>query len=264
MMARQGFTSDSEAHAQQAHHLSLSQIAVGDEAHYDAAFGSNGSSTTATKGIDQGSSCTSSNRVSSMTSIDSNLYRQLPGYRIFSAPLEWKSASSIAQAAGIAAGHMATTQSEGVQLSCPPCVGVADMEEYVDILSTAENQRTLSIVSDPIMNHHGRFKEGSLDGITNPPNSPHGASHRMSSPSPPKDSPSKNSNKKSSPMKGVSPSKVRFEHIAEKVGIKVAVTKKEDGNSPITPPGKRNWLNVWRGGARKDSSKDDSTVFSIH
>ncbi|KAK5165527.1 uncharacterized protein LTR77_009056 [Saxophila tyrrhenica] len=180
------------------------------------------------------------NRVSSMTSIDSNLYRQWPGCRVFSPHLEWKSASSIAQAAGLATGHMTNAESE-------------------DTGKAIEPQRIVSFTSEK-MTHHSRFQEGSLDGITNPPNSPQPISPPMSPTLSAINSPGKTS-KRSSPAKGTSPAKVKFEHIAEKVGIKVTTGgKKEDGSSPSSPNGKRNWRNVWRGGSRKDSSQDEGSV----
>ncbi|KAK3721333.1 hypothetical protein LTR37_003209 [Vermiconidia calcicola] len=193
---------------------------------------------TAAHSVNQSSSNNASNRISSMTSIDSNLYRQYPGHRVFSPHLEWKSASSIAQAAGLAAGHFAQAQTDGApnaQQQPPP---------------TTSNQ---------VMESHSRFKEGSLDGITNPPNSPQLASPPMSPSLPPKDSPSRDSRKKDSPGKGNSPAKVKFEHIAEKVGIKVAVGKKQDDGSPNSPPGKRRWRDVWLGGSRNNMSKDEGT-----
>ena len=64
------------------------------------------------------SSYNPSNRISSMTSIDSNLYRQWPGHRVFSPHLEWKSATSVAQAAGLAAGHFASMQFDGTYEHC--------------------------------------------------------------------------------------------------------------------------------------------------
>ena len=52
-------------------------------------------------------------RIGSMTSMDSNLYRQWPGNRLFSPHLEWKSASSVAQHAGLATGFFAHAQFDG-------------------------------------------------------------------------------------------------------------------------------------------------------
>jgi hypothetical protein len=188
-----------------------------------------------------------SNRISSMTSIDSNLYRQWPGHRVFSPHLEWKSASSVAQAAGLAFGYLHAGQYDGASHRLRICIrverkGKADS----DMLPGAELQR------NPAVELHSRFKEGSLDGVTNPLTSPQPMSPSMS----PKVRPSK---KCDSPAKGASPAKAKFEHIAEKVGIKVSIAggsgKKEEGGAssePGSPPGKRRWRDVWRGGARKD------------
>ncbi len=209
---------------------------------------------TAAGSIDGSVSNPDANRVNSMTSIDSNLYRQWPGGRVFSPPLEWKSASSIALAAGLATGHMAKTDSEG-EHHYPDAYSYM-LTRRVDA-NVPQQQRLFSVTSAHTMEHHSRFKEGSLDSITNPPNSPQPMSPPMS-PSPSQNnSPAKSSKKNS-------PAKVKFEHIAERVGIKVSVVKKEDGSSPTSPAGKRNWRNVWRGGSRKDSSQDESSPAQLN
>lgn len=216
------------------------------------------STATGLTSINPSSSYNPSNRVSSMTSIDSNIYRQWPGHRVFSPHLEWKSASSIAQAAGLAAGHFASTQFDGAYQRLHRYASItADMFTST---GTTQPQRQTSIMgSNPVMENHSRFKEGSLDGITNPPNSPQLVSPPTSPSLPAKDSPSKESKKRDSPGKGASPAKVKFERIAEKVGIQVSVGKKEEGSSPNSPPSKRRWRDVWRGGARKETSKDEGT-----
>ena len=201
-----------------------------------------------------------SNRVSSMTSIDSNMYRQWPGYRVFSPHLEWKSASSVAQVTGMAAGSFTNRESEGAQSRLSKHVTELADTPDTDTFHTAQQQRVVSVTSNPGEEYRGRFKEGSLDGITNPPNSPHPASPPMSPSISPRHSPGKDSRKRDGQSKSSSPAKAKFEHIAEKVGIKVSVGKREEGTPPNTPPGKRNWRNVWRGGARRDDSKDDSMM----
>ena len=121
-----------------------------------------------------------------------------------------------------------------------------------DVLSSGAEatHRPSSIVSSTtVMQNHSRFQEGSIDGITNPPNSPQPLSPQMS----PSISPNK---KKASPGKGNSPAKITLENIAEKVGIKATSIKKDEGGSPSSPTNKRRWRDVWRGG-RKDGSKDD-------
>jgi hypothetical protein len=263
MMQRQGFPSDNAANS--SNPIAISNYSANQTAEHAAAVrdghGSQStvSSTTAIKSIEAGSSDQSSNRVSSMTSIDSHVYRSAPSYRIFSAPLEWKSASSIAQATGLASGHIANTQSEGVlervRIHAPE---IADIRRNTEHPMMSQQQRVVSVASEPMVGYCGRFREGSLDGITNPPNSPQTESHHVSPSISAKASPGKDSKKKDSPAKGTSPAKVKFERIAEKVGITVSVSRKDDDSSPSTPPGRRNWRNVWRAGAGKERSKDDA------
>ena len=215
------------------------------------------SSATSFKSMNPGSSTATSNRVTSMTSIDSNLYRQWPGHKVFSPHLEWKSASSVASAAGLAAGFFANAQFDGTYHS--PGKNPSAFSEMCTSTGPAQPQRAVSITSDPTTQYHSRFKEGSLDGITNPPNSPQPVSPPMSPLLAPKDSPSRDK-KKDSPKKSKSPAKVKFEHIADKVGIKVSAGKKEDGGSQTSPSGKSMWRNVWRG-SRKDAGKDEHSTF---
>jgi hypothetical protein len=59
--------------------------------------------------------------------------------------------------------------------------------------------------------------------------------------------------------KNVSPTKAKFEHIAEKVGIKVATGSPPAGSSnqatdSASPTGKRRWRDVWRGSKPKDTT----------
>ena len=198
------------------------------------------------------------NRMTSMTSIDSNIYRQWPGHRVFSNQLEWKSATSVAQAAGLASGFFANVQMDGAYQRL-----LSHKQSFADVRTSTgapPTQRPASIGGNPVVQSHSRFKEGSLDGITNPPNSPQLVSPPVSPApqTPPKDSPSADK-KKASPTKANSPAKAKFENLAEKVGIKVAAAKKEEGgSSPNSPPGKRRWRDVWRG-ARKDGSEDKTT-----
>jgi hypothetical protein len=58
--------------------------------------------------------------------------------------------------------------------------------------------------------------------------------------------------------KNVSPTKAKFEHIADKVGIKVATGSPTAGSSSqvvgsSSPTGKRRWRDVWRGSKPKDA-----------
>ena len=184
------------------------------------------------------------NRISSLTSIDSTLYRQYPGHRVFSPHLEWKSASSVAQAAGLASGYLQAGQYDGASHLLRKYIHFSRPADSDTLPGAAQQQRQSS---NEAMDLHSRFKEGSLDGLTNPSTSP----QPMSPPPSPKVGPSK---------KKDSPAKAKFEHIAEKVGIKVSIAggsgKKEDGGAsssePSSPPGKRRWRDVWRGGARKE------------
>ncbi|KAK5121823.1 hypothetical protein LTR85_004698 [Meristemomyces frigidus] len=206
------------------------------------------------KSIPSSNSGNTDHRVSSMTSIDSNLYRNWPGTRAFSPHLEWKSASSVAQHAGFANGFFAHAQFDGAS---DQFVGYTSEPQLTQGHTTVgapapqQTQRVTSVMSDNTgmaMHHHTRFREGSLDGMSSPTKSPQPVSPPMS----PKISPSKD-NARQSPAKGSSPARATFEHIAEKVGIKVTGT-----GEASSPQGKRRgWRDVWRGGSRKDSSKDD-------
>lgn len=204
-----------------------------------------GSPTKSAKSIPSSGTANTDHRVSSITSIDSNLYRNWPGTRAFSPHLEWKSASSVAQHAGFANGFFAHAQFDGAS------GGSADYMSDPQLTQgqgapAPQSQRPMSIMSDNTgMHHHARFREASLDGMSSPTRSPQPMSPSMS----PKISPSKDR----SPTKGSSPARATFEHIAEKVGIKVAGT-----GDASSPQGKRRgWRDVWRGGSRKETSKDD-------
>lgn len=194
------------------------------------------------------------NRISSMTSIDSHLYRQYPGHRVFSPHLEWKSASSVAQAAGLASGFFHNTQYDGASHHLRKHISNPDSQANRNVLPGAGPLHAqASTTHNAAMETHSRFKEGSLDGVTNPPTSPEPLSPPMSPSIAPKGSPGKEAKKK-----GASPAKATFENLAEKVGIKVAGGKKEEGSSPNSPPGKRRWMGVWRAGAnRKEVGKEE-------
>ena len=204
---------------------------------------------------------TSGNRIGSMVSIDSALYRPWTGHRVFSPHLEWKSASSVAHAASLAAGLFANAQFDGKHYTSSNSDPFKLLTHSVRYSGTPQSQHSASVNRHihPVPAQHSRFKEGSLDGITNPPTSP---------PMSPRESPAKHSGTKkkaSSPIKGPSPAKAKFEHIAEKVGIKVSTTSNpkapddttESGSEPVSPVGKRRWRDVWRGGLRKDSCNHD-------
>jgi hypothetical protein len=191
-------------------------------------------------------------RISSLTSIDSNLARgQWPGHRIIT-PLEWKSSSSVAHAAGLATGYFAHAQFDGTN---DPIQN--DPGPQLTGTGAPQAHRVASITSDGAASKAtqpttGRFREGSLDGVEAPMSPPLPASS-------PSGSANKITSRKqgSSPSKGSSPAKAKFEHIAEKVGIKVSGShggsRTNDGTfEPGSPPGKRRWRAVWRKGGTRD------------
>ncbi|KAI7490164.1 hypothetical protein KC351_g747 [Hortaea werneckii] len=197
------------------------------------------SSAASTKSAALSSSASTGYRMSSMTSIDSNLYRNYPGHRVFSPHLEYKSASSVAQHAGLASGFFAGGQYDGAAAS----------SQTQNPMSTSRKDSAAPLPTQP---QQARFVEGSIDGMSNPPTSPVPESPPMSpQPSPAKDKP------KDSPNKG-SPARAKFEHIAEKVGIKALGTgKNEKDTEPASPQGKRRWRDVWRTSSRKEGSRDE-------
>ncbi|GAB1730255.1 hypothetical protein NU195Hw_Modified_223t2 [Hortaea werneckii] len=220
------------------------------------------SSAASTKSAALSSSASTGYRMSSMTSIDSNLYRNYPGHRVFSPHLEYKSASSIAQHAGLASGFFAGGQYDGASdliatypISSPqlmtgaPIIGAAASSQTQTPMSTSRKDSAAPLPTHP---QQARFVEGSIDGMSNPPTSPVPGSPPMSpQPSPAKDKP------KDSPNKG-SPARAKFEHIAEKVGIKTLGTgKNEKDTEPASPQGKRRWRDVWRTSSRKEGSRDE-------
>lgn len=259
MLKRQGVKSETDANAKSSKGDDKTELAsITSELSGNEVTHSLAPITTTSKNNKANGSNNTGNRVSSMTSIDSNLYRQYPGHRVFSPHLEWKSATSVAHAAGLAAGYFSNAQSDGAHESLR--AKHRRVSANVDVDTTAGSTqpqipRVASITSNnTALTAHSRFREGSLDGMSNPPNSPQPMSPPMSPSLPAKDISPK---KRDSPSKSNSPAKVKFERIAEKVGITVSAAKKEDGGSPTSPPGKRRWRDVWRG-SKKEGSKDDS------
>ncbi|KAF2164927.1 hypothetical protein M409DRAFT_24829 [Zasmidium cellare ATCC 36951] len=204
------------------------------------------SETTSNVSIPSGKVPITANRISSMTSIDSSMW---PKSRIMT-PSEWKT-GTIGIAAGVATGYFANAQFDGTNdvqrfLRMP-----GQYTDAVSITGANQSQRVTSITS----NNPGRFREGSLDGLSNPPASPSQAISPVITPrdTPVKESPSKR--KESTPVKNPSPAKAKFEHMAEKVGIKVASTGKSSNTTnpePVSPTGKtgRRWRDVWKRGGR--------------
>ncbi|KAI7542281.1 hypothetical protein KC343_g16578 [Hortaea werneckii] len=197
------------------------------------------SSATSTKSAALSSSASTGYRMNSMTSIDSNLYRNYPGHRVFSPHLEYKSASSVAQHAGLASGFFAGGQYDGAAAS----------SQTQNPMPTSRKDSAAPLATQP---QQARFVEGSIDGMSNPPTSPVPGSPPMS----PQPSPAKDKSK-DSPSKG-SPARAKFEHIAEKVGIKTLGTgKNEKETEPASPQVKRRWRDVWRTSSRKEGSRDE-------
>ncbi|RMZ02138.1 hypothetical protein D0862_06121 [Hortaea werneckii] len=220
------------------------------------------SSAASTKSAALSSNASTGYRMSSMTSIDSNLYRNYPGHRVFSRHLEYKSASSVAQHAGLASGFFAGGQYDGASdliannpisssqlMTGAPIIGAAASSQTQNPMSTSRRDSAAPLPPPP---QHARFMEGSIDGMSNPPTSPVPGSPPMS----PQPSPAKDKSK-DSPSKG-SPARAKFEHIAEKVGIKTLGTgKNEKETEPVSPQGKRRWRDVWRTSSRKEGSRDE-------
>lgn len=203
-------------------------------------------------------------RPTSITSIDSTLYRPWPGTgtgpRVIS-PFDWKSSSSVAHAANLATGFFAHAQYDGTAM---------DIDSHSDAeLTQAAGISGALPRADNASNaweHHG----ASLDGMSSPtqPGSPPTTSPNLSPTTSPKLGPANTKhdtdspNKRSSPTKAPkshSPAKAKFEHIAGKVGISVSSERKDlqDGNTGASPPSKKRWRDIWIGSSKKEGSKDD-------
>jgi hypothetical protein len=199
-------------------------------------------------------------RVNSITSIDSTIHRPWPGNgpRVIS-PFDWKTTSSVAHAANLATGFFAQSQFDGTAMELD-----ADNETMLTNaagISGAPNTTTTNHASANDWQHPGRG--ASLDGMSSPtiPGSPRNISPNLSPTTSPRllptrskkgaDSPSK----KSSPIKSSSPAKAKFEHIASKVGISVSSEKKDHHDA--SPTTKRRWKDIWQGSSKKSGSKDE-------
>lgn len=162
-----------------------------------------------TMSIASGRDSNSSHRIMSMSGIDSSLARQWPSSRIIT-PI----GSSLAHATGLATGYFASAQFDGTNDQ----VTHADIQLMV-ATGAPQLQRATSITSaGPQRPRAGRFQEGSLDGDRLPLLSP------SSDPEPSPEQTPRGRKKDASPVKGLSPAKAKFEHIAERVGIKVSAT----------------------------------------
>lgn len=163
-----------------------------------------------TMSLTSGSESSNSHRVMSLSGIDSSLARNWPSSRIIT-PI----GSSVAQHAAFATGYFASAQFDGTNDQ----VTHADLQ-LMAATGAPQLQRATSITSaGPSRPRTGRFREGSLDGDTLPLLSPSTSQPEAS----PEQTP-RGRKKDSSPVKGPSPAKAKFEHIAEKVGIKVTAT----------------------------------------
>jgi hypothetical protein len=199
-------------------------------------------------------------RVNSITSIDSTIHRPWPGNgpRVIS-PFDWKTTSSVAHAANLATGFFAQSQFDGTAMELD-----ADNETMLTNaagISGAPNTTTTNHASANDWQHPGRG--ASLDGMSSPtiPGSPRNISPNLSPTTSPRllptrskkgaDSPSK----KSSPIKSSSPAKAKFEHIASKVGISVSSEKKDHHDA--SPTTKRRWKDIWQGSSKKSGIKDE-------
>ncbi|KAI5362666.1 hypothetical protein Slin14017_G063470 [Septoria linicola] len=180
-----------------------------------------------------GGAPTPSNRISSLTSIDSSMSYQWPANRVMT-PGEWRSAGT-SQNTGLVTGFFAQGQYDGI-------VDVQPLPQETSQLTggiPGTTQRATD--AHARLSSGGRFREESIDRITSPSASP-----RPMSPSTPTDgTPVRHDSKKSSPRKGPSPTKIKFESLAEKVGIKVtSPTPSEagdDGAETASPSSKRHW-----------------------
>ncbi|KAK4996021.1 hypothetical protein LTR66_004273 [Elasticomyces elasticus] len=148
----------------------------------------------------------------------SNLYRHYPGTLVFSPHLEWKSASSIAQAAGMAKGYFA--QYDGANghqartMHTPPLTAVSGNAGTT--VPTAGTNLP-SPASVPLPGSVAKGKARALEE-TKAKNDVLAESGQLS-PTPAADLVSPPMSPK---LKSVSPAKARFEQIAAKVGVKVS------------------------------------------
>lgn len=226
-------------------------------------------------------------RINSTTSTttDTHPHRTYAGHRIISPHLELqKSASSIAQATGMASGFFAPAQFDGTQDPLPAPNSTDGTTELTTPPGSASGVQASSAATavPPPTTTTSRFREASLDGLSpvssflpgSPPMSPSMSLVSLDRAS----SPSKHAGgKKESPGKshsnnnnghGGSPARAKFESIAGKVGIKVTTStttstatvggaKMEDGACEgASPQGKRRWRDVWKGGNGKGSKEE--------
>lgn len=198
-------------------------------------------------------------RVNSITSIDSTIHRPWPGTgpRVIS-PFDWKTPSSVAHAANLAIGYFAQSQYDGTAMELD-----TDGDAMLTNAAGISGAPTTNTHHVSASDWHHRGHNASLDGMSSPtnPGSPPTTSPNLSPNTSPRllpmrgkkgtDSPSK----KSSPTKSPSPAKAKFEHIASKVGISVSSEKKDHHDA--SPTTKKRWKDIWHGSSKKSGSKDE-------
>ena len=205
-------------------------------------------------------------RPTGIIGIDSTLYRPWPGTgtgpRVIS-PFDWKSSSSVAQAASHATGFFAHAQFDGTAMDID-----SDSDAMLTHAAGISGAPSRADSASPnVWEHRG----ASLDGMSSPtqPASPPTTSLDLSPTTSPRLGPATikqdvdSSNKRSSPTKipkSPSPAKAKFEHIARKVGISVSSerTDPQDGNSGASPPSKKRWRDIWIGSSKKEGCKDEN------
>ncbi|TKX22001.1 hypothetical protein C1H76_5894 [Elsinoe australis] len=153
--------------------------------------------------------------------------RAYGAHRVLSSPMDWRSATSVAQVAGLASGYFAQFDGTFADLATyrdmPPltrCVSQTGTSSKPSSKAPAGNDSYAAT----------KFKEASM-----PQEDP---------PSPGKASDT------SSPKKSVSPAKAKFAAIAGKAGIKVRTDRPQSKESnelePMSPQERRRWRNVWK------------------
>lgn len=195
--------------------------------------------------VSGGASTNDHDHLTSLDDPDPQPSRPFTGRRIFSPQLDWNSASAATQVVGFAVGRASNMQLAAMQYDGP---------------SQPVAKRVMS--NETVATVTSRFHEGSLDGMSSPPLSPILPSSSMGSP---QISPNRaaihdkvRDGLSRTASKNVSPTKAKFEHIADKVGIKVATGSPTAGSSSqvvgsSSPTGKRRWRDVWRGSKPKDA-----------
>jgi hypothetical protein len=164
-------------------------------------------------------------RLGSLGSVDSNMQNPWPNTHVMT-PADWRSAGAFSQPTALTTGYFAHGQFDGTNDVCPYLRAPGPLT----FGPVGAPQRVTSVTSDASqarMVAAGRFREGSLDATAFPASA-------QSPPASPDGTPVRTDSKKTREVhlrKGSSPTKAKFEHFAEKVGIKVSAAEKpEDGD----------------------------------